>query len=104
MCQNAFRVVYDIVQNSLTQLVREVKAGDTTAHPRMEKSTTKLTKESYVESWLDVFFKGVADIMPDCNGRETQHLPEWMTYKWIYNKFLSDPNTILQGNEMTSFL
>ena len=68
---------------STVQLVKQVKLGDLHPTNRPVKTGAKETKQDYVQSWLDTFFKSIADIMPDSNGRESQHLPEWMTYKWI---------------------
>ena len=99
VCQNAWETLYAVSHNSTLQMVREVKAGDHGEHKRVKKATVKLTKEAFVESWLDEFFTSVADIMPDANGRETQHLPEWMTYKWIHEKMLSARSTKIEGME-----
>ena len=67
------------------------------ANKRNIKATKKLTKASVVKSWLSTYFAKIAEQMPDSNGRETQHLPEWMTRKWIFGQFLKDPVIVQEG-------
>lgn len=40
--------------------------------------------------------------MPDSNGREKQHLLEWMTRKWSFARFWKDESTIKAGNYVLS--
>lgn len=97
MCQKAWELIYHVCHATTLRAVREVKLGDLKAHVRNKKAAKKLTKEAFVQSWMDVFFKRIADQMPDSNGREKQHLPEWMTRKWIFAEFLKDESTIKAG-------
>ena len=83
-------------------LVKQIKLGDLDPTNRPLKTGAKETKQDYVKSWLDTFFTSIADIMPDGNGRESQHLTEWMTYKWIYEKLCSD--TPSEGNAAVPYV
>ena len=77
VCQAAWETLYHVSHMSTLKLVKQVKLGDLDPTTRPLKTGTKETKQDYVKSWLDTFFKSIADIMPDNNGRESQHLPEW---------------------------
>ena len=102
VCQVAWEKLYNVSHMSTVQLVKQVKLGDLDPTNRLVKTGSKETKQDYVQSWLDTFFKNIADIMPDSNGRESQHLPEWMTYKWIYEKLCSD--TPSEGNAAVPYV
>ena len=104
MCQVAWETLYNVSHiMSTLKLVKQAKLGDLDPTNRPLKTGAKETKQDYVQFWLlDTFFKSIADIMPDSNGRESQHLPEWMTYKWIYEKLCSD--TPSEGNAAVPYV
>ena len=96
VCQAAWKIIYDVSHNSTLKMVSEVKQGDLEHKYRNRKAPVKQSKQTYVHFWLDSLFKEIADMMPDTRGRIIQHLPEWMTYKWIHRKLCNE--TTSEGN------
>ena len=90
-------MIYSCSHDTTLKIVKEVKIGDLSMPKRLQKATKKFTKESFVEIWLDNYFSKVADIQPDSYGRETLHLPAWMTHSWLFNLYDTDPVTCMKG-------
>ena len=91
VCQKAWQVIYGVSHQTTVQLVRSVGAGDLEHPKRQPKNSRKECKVDAIRNWLTGFFENIADRMPDDSnqhGRESWHLPSWMTKYWIHNRCL----------------
>ena len=100
VCQAAWEVIYCCSHERTTQLVREVTCGNMEQPKREPKVSKKECKADTIRNWLTIFFDGIADRMPDDNnqhGRESWHLPAWMTKYYIHKQCLEQLNNRQSG-------
>jgi len=75
-CQKAREVIYNVFHDKTIQLTKGVKLGDVTKPKRTIQEKFKTTKSEIVDNLMELYFKKVANHMPDKNSI---HLPIWMT-------------------------
>ena len=95
VCQRAWEVIYDVSHQQTVLLVREVGQGDMQMPRREPKVMKNDCKSAHVKHWLKCFFENIADRMPDDSnkhGKETMHLPSWMTKNWIHSRCMLELN------------